>query len=779
MKRFLISEEEKRNILGMYYPEIIIENKIYPQKIVNQISDKFGITSDVDKEKLKSKLAIAGLWRNVFGDIFSFKTIDEFNSKFDDWYNNFITKLLKTKNFYNKEDEAKKYLNAYVDNIGSIGDTAQLVSDKTLKDYVENNNWIQIEQSSIYNPKDEDILYEDNEIIILKANSKSKCVMYGNGERWCITKPEYNYYNTYRINYNATIYFVLQKNVEYPEHKIVMMVYGENKFSIADQTNTGERTGSQSNVDMSWSKIERELPNLKGKKDYFKYLPPTENEIKYENIIKEPILSDNLQEEIDKILINFPEIKDGDFIRDYSANQHKITIKQLNSLNDETMNGLIESGYFIKNDTPLDEIKNLTQTQKNRILKVKFYHNPTTNLYDSFSENFIKNLILSTTSEKLDEIFYKKYFIYRKFIDDIIRYDKEKLFCDEKLTIFLIKNTFENYFIPQVMNYYGDKIFNHFDIVSILIEKMDGNNDDFIEKTINNIDKDKLKSNNLILTMVKNHSNPIKIYNLIKSDDLNYDNKFIKFILRKSKIDNNFVRDIIDNYNQNELFENVDLLIELIEEYKGNIDNIIENLLNYIIKNNLFSILNITDLLLLFFGKHSNPNKIYNLIGPDKIRKLLTTFHQWDNSEKKYKPLEGDGVLLSNYTRIVSNSNNPLTMFNMIFNEFKNSGLYSEDELLEQKKDFDKHMFNQINDDLGPNKIRQILLIIDKKITKEMIINNHDDKEGLFEYLRTMFSDEELRNFGWLTESKRLNKKVLKESEIRNIVKKIIMSQYL
>ncbi len=86
--------------------------------------------------------------------------------------------------------------------------------------------------------------------------------MYGRGESWCITKPLLNYYNTYRIKYGATPYFVLQKNVKGNEHKLVIMHY-QNGYAIADRSNTGDRAGSKSRV-KPWSYVEQQIPNLKG-----------------------------------------------------------------------------------------------------------------------------------------------------------------------------------------------------------------------------------------------------------------------------------------------------------------------------------------------------------------------------------------------------------------------------------------------------------------------------------------------------------------------------------
>jgi hypothetical protein len=379
------SVNENRTIIKKLLREglLIVENKLYPNKLINQVMDKIGDSS----EETKNKLSIAGLYRDSFGNIQQLKTKEQLDNVFDKWYENTINKMIKTSAFTDNKDLAKKYLDAYVKNVKSLGNNARPFSlkkiEKGLVDLVNNNNWIDDEtisntDKSIYKPDDKDIVYEDDEIIILDTNTKAKCVMYGRGESWCITKPELNYYNTYRIKYGATPYFVLQKNVEGDEHKLVIMHYPDG-YAIADRSNSGDRAGGNQYDNEPWSYIENEIPNLKGLEEYFPYREITDDERKYEEIINKTkgYDGDNLQGYIDNtikgLIINGSKVEAKDFIRDYAAEGVKIEDNQLKSLRPEVLDSLIESGYFLtkgKNQTNL-----LSPKQQLRVIRIKIQNN--------------------------------------------------------------------------------------------------------------------------------------------------------------------------------------------------------------------------------------------------------------------------------------------------------------------------------------------------------------------------------------------------------------------
>lgn len=374
-----------KNIIKDLLREALTINEIYGKKVIDVVTKKFNDTS----EDMVNKLAIASLFRNIFGDIQQYKTKEQFDIAYNKWYETTLNDLIKTTSFPENKELAKKYLEAYVNNIKSLGQSALPFSMKKIEsglvDLVNNNHWIKDggmkQTNTIYNPKSEDVVFENNEIIILDTNTKAKCVMYGQGESWCITKPDLNYYNTYRIKYAATPYFVLQKNVQGDEHKFVIMNYGRDQYAIADRSNSGNRHGG-SGLAMAWDRIEQELPNLTGLERYFPYREISDDERRYNEIVDEvkAFRGSDLQGEIDAkikgLVINGSHVTAEDFIRDYASSGVYITGNQLDSLTKECVDSLIESGYFLHNNPDsLIQDKQLSNSQINRIIKLRTDNN--------------------------------------------------------------------------------------------------------------------------------------------------------------------------------------------------------------------------------------------------------------------------------------------------------------------------------------------------------------------------------------------------------------------
>jgi len=360
--------------------------EVYGKNIIKSVATRFGVSEN--DEELLNKLAIASIYRNIFGDINKYQTKDSFDAVYDKWYENTINELIKTSAFVSNKELATKYLDAYVSNIKSVSGDVQPFSMKKIEqglvDLVNNSGWIKDngigDTHSIYKPKSEDIVYEDDNIIILNTDTKAKCVMYGKGERWCITKPELNYYNTYRLNYGATPYFVLQKKNKDSdvEHKLVIMNYGNRGYAIADRSNSGKRHGGI-DLAMPWANVESQIPNLRGKEKYFPYRAVTEDEKEYNTLLNNLKKSDidDLQGLIDDkikgLVINGSQVTAEDFIRDYAATGVIIPIEQLASLRDSLKDSLIESGYFIRlNKESFMEIKDyLSNKQILRNIRLK------------------------------------------------------------------------------------------------------------------------------------------------------------------------------------------------------------------------------------------------------------------------------------------------------------------------------------------------------------------------------------------------------------------------
>jgi hypothetical protein len=396
-----------KNIVKELLRETLV-NEFYGKNVIEPITKKFNDSSD----DMINKLAIAYLFKQFFGDIMQYKTKQQFDEMFNKWYEGTLGQLVKTTSFPDNKELAKKYLDAYISNIVLLGDKAQPFSMKKVEqglvDLVNNNRWIKDEEinigPTIEKPNQEDVVYEDENVIVLDTNTKAKCVMYGKGESWCITKPELNYYNTYRLSYGATPYFVLQKNVKGDEQKLVIMNYGGyNGYAIADRSNTGERSGGQSYA-MPWYEIEEQLPNLKGIEEYFPYREITDDERSYAALldkVKANFIGNDLQEVIDryanKLVVNGSQVTPADFIRDLAANQMVFNLDQLKSLRKETMDSLIEVGYFVNlyHDTALYEDV-LSPTQINRIIKLKIDSDRMLDeaFYKYMSEDMLKKYLM-------------------------------------------------------------------------------------------------------------------------------------------------------------------------------------------------------------------------------------------------------------------------------------------------------------------------------------------------------------------------------------------------
>lgn len=371
MGDFIFEQRFAKNFNVICGVDLISENKLYGQNIENAITKKLGDNS----EEVKNMIAIFGLFRQQtpfkeIGDINGIKSVEQLTELFQKWYKNSLLDIVKTDAFLDNNDGAKKYLDAYVMNIKSLNNNAQPFTIKNIEksfiDVVNNNKWIQDDNSvssgtTIYEPQDRDIQYEDENIVILDGNARAKCVLYGKGETWCISQTDQNMFNTYRITNGATIYFVLQKNEESPEHKIVILNYN-GQYAIADQTNNGRRTGSSDNA-MDWRRIEQELPNLRGKEKFFKYLPVSQEEKNYHTKVAQYYREDNIikyvTENSENLTLNGSLVTPLDFFTDYLmvAASGKLTDGQFNNLWENRSSKEVEEMIFkyLSTGVPLNE----------------------------------------------------------------------------------------------------------------------------------------------------------------------------------------------------------------------------------------------------------------------------------------------------------------------------------------------------------------------------------------------------------------------------------------
>ena len=61
-----------------------------------------------------------------------------------------------------------------------------------------------------------DIVYDSNNLLILNGDTKEKCICYGRGYTWCISRQDAsNMFNTYRYRYDEiNFYFIFDKDLD-------------------------------------------------------------------------------------------------------------------------------------------------------------------------------------------------------------------------------------------------------------------------------------------------------------------------------------------------------------------------------------------------------------------------------------------------------------------------------------------------------------------------------------------------------------------------------------
>jgi hypothetical protein len=124
---------------------------------------------------------------------------------------------------------------------------------------------------------DVNIAYEDDDVLIFAPDEKHKCInirkKYAPDRRWCTSwEGSSNYYYNYRLNQNLTLYYIINKTLPATatDYASVILVDKYGDMRLADGTNSGRFAGS---TVIPWKEILTKIPVLKGKEDYFKAKP--------------------------------------------------------------------------------------------------------------------------------------------------------------------------------------------------------------------------------------------------------------------------------------------------------------------------------------------------------------------------------------------------------------------------------------------------------------------------------------------------------------------------
>jgi hypothetical protein len=123
--------------------------------------------------------------------------------------------------------------------------------------------------------QNDDLIYDQNGLTILRGDLREKCIQYGQGYSWCISRRDAsNMFYTYRMRKDEPVfYFVFDKNRPQTDvwHAVVIYVDKYRNYHVATADNPGDQQ-------MDWNIILRYQPRLKGLESLFKSQPLTAEE---------------------------------------------------------------------------------------------------------------------------------------------------------------------------------------------------------------------------------------------------------------------------------------------------------------------------------------------------------------------------------------------------------------------------------------------------------------------------------------------------------------------
>jgi len=82
-------------------------------------------------------------------------------------------------------------------------------------------------------------IYEDDEVVVIRPDSKDACMIYGTGTKWCITQKEETHYEDYKQN-NVIFYYLISKKYDDQKYSKIAFAFQRDlennivKFSIFD-----------------------------------------------------------------------------------------------------------------------------------------------------------------------------------------------------------------------------------------------------------------------------------------------------------------------------------------------------------------------------------------------------------------------------------------------------------------------------------------------------------------------------------------------------------------
>jgi hypothetical protein len=134
-----------------------------------------------------------------------------------------------------------------------------------------------------------DVVYNEDGIIIYSGDVEDRCIKYGAGEKWCITKGSFGHYR-FDPQRGYPIFYLV-KNTNIPDNDplsfVAIQVRNNGKYVYTNRLNNPHESD-----EMSFDDLENEIPYLNSIdniKNILKYIPPNIKERSKEEVFKKGI----------------------------------------------------------------------------------------------------------------------------------------------------------------------------------------------------------------------------------------------------------------------------------------------------------------------------------------------------------------------------------------------------------------------------------------------------------------------------------------------------------
>jgi hypothetical protein len=295
----------------------------------------------------------------------------------------------------------------------------------------------------------DDIIADDENVTIYKGDSQDKCVMYGKGYTFCISRPTGgNMFSNYRLGEEATFYFIYFKKKAKTENDHIMVLdHNKNgyKWTFADNMTQRVRGG--------WDEILGDYPELKP----------------YEKLLINKKLDDDERYLMDDIK-NFVRNPSLDFFNVFPYNEKAQALKSVVNISDEiwkTLDSTLRNEFlsvgpnltkYQVNDLKPNEI---ARYNKNRLLSVIPLYDEDMFYFNKHDENNDDLMGKISTSFDASLKYFKTYYYHKKLTEPIpnnIIPIVQKIATSPEQSFFLLAGNTEIYYWDHVSDIIIDGI---------------------------------------------------------------------------------------------------------------------------------------------------------------------------------------------------------------------------------------------------------------------------------------------------------------------------------